>query len=273
MKQPWFWKEYLPPHAENRLKREGDVVSAREDFYKNKPTNLTFLLEKRYSWMNKHINPGDKVLEVGCGAGFSRDFIRKDAQLILSDIEKHPWVDQVVDALNTKIKSNSVDVVFCSNTIHHVAYPINFFREMERILKPGGRLLIQEMNCSLMTRLMLKILKHEGWSFHRDPYNINQPCNDKDDPWSGNNAVPNLLFDDRVSFEKNIPAFSIKYHKFSEFCIFPLSGGVTAKAKTINLPWNILKVIDTIDSFLIFAAPMVFALQRRIVLEKQEKLI
>ncbi len=122
------FEEYFTKHSENRLKHEGDVVHARESYYKYKPTNLIFLLGKRFNWMNDYIKKGDKVLEVGSGTGISKDFIRKDCNLILSDVEKPPWIDKIVNALDTKFKNNSFDVIMCSNMIHHVAYP-KFFLE------------------------------------------------------------------------------------------------------------------------------------------------
>src|SRR3989344_582624 len=262
-------EEYKPKRSENLLKHEGDVAFSRDYYYKHKPNNLYFLLRKRYLWMNKYIKKNDKVLEVGCGIGVSKDFIRKDCRILLTDFDKHPWVDKKVDALNTKFPKNQFDVVFCSNMIHHLSFPKKFFLEMARILKPNGYLLIQEVNCSIMTKIILKILKHEGWKNDVDVYSLDNECNDSTDPWSSNNAIPNLLFDDINNFKKEIPYFKIKEQKFSELFIFALSGGVTAKAKTINLPFFILKFIDNFDNFLAFIAPNFFAMQRRIVLRKR----
>lgn len=86
--------EYKPNHTDNRLKNEGDVVKARTQYYKHKPTNLRFLLIKRFGWINKYIKKGDSVLEVGCGTGASKDFIRKDYNLLLTDFVDYHWIDK-----------------------------------------------------------------------------------------------------------------------------------------------------------------------------------
>ncbi|HLD00878.1 MAG TPA: class I SAM-dependent methyltransferase [Candidatus Nanoarchaeia archaeon] len=270
MKSKSWGEEYYPKPNTSRLKNVGDVVSSRNYYYHQKPPNLIYLLKNRYMWMNRFINPGDKVLELGCGIGVSKDFLRPDAKIILTDLDKQEWVDQVVDAENIKLEDGTYDAVICSNMIHHLSYPAKFLKEVRRILKPKGRLIIQEVNFSTMCKLMTWILRTEGWSYRVDPFDEQSPCKPVKDPWQGNNAVPNLLFDDKNKFHHKMPFFQIVLDNPSEFMLFPLSGGVTNKAKTINLPESMLKIIERIDNLLIELAPNFFALQRKIVLVKNK---
>lgn len=46
------------------------------------------------------------------------------------------------DAAAIPLTDNSLDVVICSELLEHVAYPPAVLREVYRILKPGGRILI-----------------------------------------------------------------------------------------------------------------------------------
>ena len=262
-----FLTEFFPEHEENKMKNEGNVLLAREQYYKYKPSNLVYLLKKRYSWMNKYISKEDKGIELGCGTGVAKDFI-KNKSLILTDLIENPWVDKKVDAIATPFKDNELDYIICNNMIHHIAYPVIFFNEMNRVLKKGGRLIIQDIYTSLFMRIILFLMKHEGYSLKVNVFDASKPCNNINDPWSANCAISRLLFDHEKKFYDKVKGFKIIKKSYCEFFIFPLSGGVIAKAKTINLPFFILNILNLLDNILIFIFPKIFALQIRIVIEK-----
>jgi len=261
-----FGSSFRPEKGENRMSNAGDVLKAREDFLKKKPVNLTFLLEKRYGWMNRFIDACWTGIEVGCGPGLSRQYI-KCKNFILTDLSDNYWVEQKVNALKMPFSDSALDFIISSNMIHHLSRPYDFFAESSRVLKKGGRLIIQEVNCSLLMRMILKIMRHEGYDYSPDVFNKDSICNNDADPWSANCAIPNLLFDDLNKFESEFSCFKPIYHKYSECFIFPLSGGVIAKHRTVNLPKAVLKCLDCLDEALIAVSKGVFPLQRRIVLE------
>lgn len=263
-----FKKTYKPRHNQNRMKNEGDVKKARADFLKNPSNNLKFLLENRYEWMNEYIKEDLKGVDFGCGAGISKFYI-KAKDFILTDYSGSDWLDiKNVDALNTPFKNESFNFVVSSNMLHHIPYPSKFLEEMRRILKPGGILLIQEINASFFMRLILRLMRHEGYSFDIDIFDKEVVCTDKNDLWSANCAIPNLLFDDEDKFRQKIPYFKIISNKYCEFFIFLNSGGVIAKTFYIPLPLFLLKIIRIIDNILIKVFPRIFALQRQIILRK-----
>ena len=262
--------KYKPDsHADNRMQHEGDVSRARNYFFSHAPLNLKFLLEKRFSWMNEYISSTDNGIEVGCGTGLSKLFI-ENKNFKITGYADHEWLDEkMVDALKIPYSNESLDFVVSSNMIHHVPYPVVFFEEMNRILKPGGALIIQEINASWCMRSVLKLMRHEGYDYTVDVFDRNLICTDPDDLWSANCAIPNLLFDNKALFEKNIPFFSMERTSFSELFLFLNSGGVIAKTKYIPLPRFMLKLVDGIDDFLISLSKRTFALQRQIVLRKR----
>ena len=110
-------KKYKPrDHGENRMNQEGDVLLARNNFYSNDNKNLNFLLKNR----------------------FSKEFILNENYKI-TDFSMYEYLDyKAIDALDTKFDNEAFDFIISSNMIHHLPYPMRFFKEINRILKPGG---------------------------------------------------------------------------------------------------------------------------------------
>lgn len=250
-----------------RVEHAGDVVRSRAEYATRRGANLRFLLRKRIAWMQRYIADTTVAVELGCGAGFSRLFLR-GARLELTDVEPRPWVDRVVDALAMPYGNGSVDVLIANNVVHHLARPPLFFAEAARVLRTGGHLLLQECDCSLTTRLAIRLTGHEAYDFASDPFDVSVVCNDPADPWSANCAIPNLLFDDPARFERAFPAFRIAEQRRSEFLVHFNSGGIVGRAPYIPLPIIALRVLDAIDVALVGLAPGIFASQRRIVLQR-----
>ncbi len=261
-------KPYFPQHYKNRMKNEGNVKEARNIFFNSSNNNLKFLLKNRYSWMNEYIKENSKGIDIGCGSGISKFYI-KSKNFLLTDYSDNDWLDvKNVDALNTPFKDGSFNFIVSSNMIHHIPYPLRFLEEMRRILKPGGLLLIQEINASFFARLILRLMRHEGYSFETNVFDKKIICTDQNDLWSANCAIPNLLFDDEDELNEKASYFQIIKNKHCEFFIFLNSGGVIAKTFYIPLPLFLLEIIKFIDDFLTTMFPRIFALQKQIVLKK-----
>jgi len=245
----------------------GDAIRAREQYAKRPGSNLKFLLHKRFSWMQHYLGPKTYAVEIGCGAGFSEMFLHAGT-LELTDAEPRPWARRVVDAHELPYADASVDVLIANNVIHHLAYPDRFLRGAVRVLRPGGHLLIQECNCSWTTRVALRATGHEGYDFSADPFDPTRPCNDSNDPWSANCAIPNLLFDDLERFRTRYPEFVVVDAGMSEFFVQFNSGGVTASVPYVPLPRTALRIVDLVDTALVALAPGFFASQRRVALRR-----
>lgn len=261
--------QYKPAsHVENRMKHEGDVGRARNYFLDKKPGNLQFLLKNRFEWMNRFIKKEDIGIEVGAGTGLSKMFINCNNYKI-TDFANNEWLDEKnIDALNLPYEKESMDFIMCSNMIHHVASPLSFFNEVFSVLKPNGYFIIQEIQCSWLMRRLLKLMRHEGYDFNANVFDINEVCTDPNDLWSANCAIPSLLFDDEVKFHENISNFKIVHQSYSECLMFVNSGGVIAKTASVPLPNLLLSFVSAIDSVLVKISPNTFALQRQIVLQK-----
>tara|TARA_B110000438_G_scaffold235818_1_gene232706 strand:- start:584 stop:928 length:345 start_codon:yes stop_codon:yes gene_type:complete len=111
-------------------------------------------------------------------------------------------------------------------------------------------------------------MRIEGYDKTIDILSEEIPCNDIDDPWSGNNAIPNLIFDNFAKFNSRLGnKFELIHSKKSEFLVFLNSGGVIAK--TFYIPLNDLlnKLVIRFDNQLT-RLHNIFALQQSVVLKK-----
>ena len=246
-----------------------DTKKARELYFSDKSNNLKFLLEKRFSWMNDFIKEDHVGIEMGSGTGFSKEFI-KNKNFKLSDIGKDSHLDyKNIDAQDTGFPKESFDFVVASNMIHHIPFPIKFFKEINRILKKNGKLIIFESYCSIFFQIATLLMKHEGFDFTLDVWDEKNAKSDEHNAWHGNIAVPHLIFDDKKKFQQNLGNyFNIEYEKKTECLIFLNSGGVTSKTKFIPMNKFFLDILHFIDKILIKLLPSVFCMGRRIVLTK-----
>lgn len=266
MKKLFLHGPYSPKHSENLMSSEGSLDKARAMFLRKRFNNLDFLLKQRYGWMNDYLCPNSKIVEIGAGAGFSALYLDQD--VILTDAIKSSWVSKKIDATQMDLASNSVDVIIASHNIHHFYSPFLFFEECQRVLKSHGLLLIQEINTSLLMRGLLRIMRHEGWSYDKDVFKKSEIVNDAEDPWSANCAVPELLFSKPEKFAETFTQLKIERNELCEGFIFPLSGGVTAKTGIPEIPTWFLNAVHFCDDILIKLLPNIFALGRRVVLRK-----
>ena len=104
-----------------------------------------------------NIQPGDRVLEVGVGTGLNTALYPRDCQVTAIDfsaamLEKaHERVAEdglghvrlmEMDAASMTFTSNSFDSVYAPYLVSVVADPIAVVREMHRVCRPGGRMVI-----------------------------------------------------------------------------------------------------------------------------------
>lgn len=257
---------YSPRHEDNLMASEGSVEAARLYFLEHRPANLDALLRERYAWMNSYLAQGQTIVEIGAGSGLSPLYLLNKP--MLTDANDNPWIDKFIDATNMNLDSESVDVLIASHNIHHFYSPYKFFMECQRVLKHNGFVLIQEINTSLMMRIMLRVMRHEGWSYNVDVFDANSIVNDKSDLWSANCAVPEMLFENSARFERSFTRLKIKRNELCECLIFPISGGVISKVRVPRLPKFLINSIIYLDRYLVMFAPSLFALGRRVVIQK-----
>jgi len=108
---------------------------------------------------------GKVLLEVGCGAGYGLELLIKEfqpAELVAFDIlpeevglarqRRLPVKLFVGNVLEIKLPSQKFDAVFVFTVFHHVVGWRGALKEINRVLKPGGILLVNELNRKVINR-------------------------------------------------------------------------------------------------------------------------
>ena len=271
MNRPYLFSSDLAARrGKHPFSEKKTIKEAREHLLKNFNTNIFFLIKKRYSWMNNYINEFDRGVELGCGTGVSELHI-KSKNFELTDIMSHDWISKIVDAHKMPYEDSSLDFIIINNAIHHLSKPIVFLSECSRVLKNKGKVLIQDCHLSLFMRILMNIVRHESYSYNADVFNPNVDCNKTNDPWSANIALPDLLFGNTKLFNEKVKYFEIESKKYTEFFIWPLSGGVASLIPVPNFNKKILEFICFLDKIIISMSKDIFPLQQQIVLSNKKK--
>ena len=111
-------------------------------------THPNYLMRKRLLDAIRQISPlvKGKVMDLGCGSKPYRNLFTCD-EYIGVDFENpgHPHLNEQIDVYydgkHLPFDNNAFDVIFCSEVFEHVFNLPELLREINRVLKPGGRLI------------------------------------------------------------------------------------------------------------------------------------
>ncbi|HEV3409130.1 MAG TPA: class I SAM-dependent methyltransferase [Chthoniobacterales bacterium] len=132
-------------------------------------------------WMAKNLDSfphEEALLEVGCGdASFTSDLARYSDDVTALDISaeqvalnaaKLPQVRFLVHDLAQPLpfQENTFGAIWCSEVLEHLFDPAFALREMFRVLKPGGLLLVTVPYHGLFKNVCIALFK---WDHHFDP--------------------------------------------------------------------------------------------------------
>ncbi len=171
------------------------------------------------------------TLELGGGAGHSRDFI---PNLTSADILPAPWLDVACDAQYMPFRDESFSNIVLLDVLHHIPRPLLFLSEAARVLHRGGRLVILDPAITPLSWPFYRFLHHEPVDLSVDPLSEDTAASE-DDPFDSNQAFASLLFGrHRRRFEQSVNLFDIVTLRRFSFIAYPLSGGFKA--------WSLLPV-------------------------------
>lgn len=110
---------------------------------------LSIQHRERYTFAISRLTPGQRLLDIACGAGYGTDMLLKygcsvvgadcDEQAVSGAQAKYPQGSFVrADVLNLPFEDESFDAVVSFETIEHVNDGNRFLSEVHRVLRPSG---------------------------------------------------------------------------------------------------------------------------------------
>lgn len=169
------------------------------------------------------------TLEIGGGSGNLKQFL---ADIVSTDIQYAPWLDAVADAQTLPFRDESFANIVMFDVLHHVERPRRFLAEVERVLQPGGRLIVVEPDMTPISRVFYRLFHPEPFDMRADPLTEGELTRDRD-PYAANQAIPRLLFGPfRARLEQSFPRLRVTVCQRLGLFAYPLSGGFR--------PWSLV---------------------------------
>jgi len=133
---------------------------------------------RRRELLLQEIGPGDRVLDLGCGAGrFVAAAREAGADVVGVDIAEAALerARQVAPGADLRLLGadgsvplghGEVDLVWCSEVLEHVPDTVGLLTEIRRVLRSGGRLLLTVPDHGRLRRTLIALARYES---HYDP--------------------------------------------------------------------------------------------------------
>jgi len=228
------------PEADNIANLDvPEALSVHHGFIRQK-TFLNKVYQDSYLKFKQLLEPISQnmnIVELGSGSGFIKEVI---PQAISSDILEVPTVDISFSGEKIPFKSQSVDAFLMIDVFHHVKDSKIFLDEMQRCLKPGGKILMIEPANSLWGRFI--------WiNFHHEQFNPQAGWKvDGEGPMSdANGALPWIVFSrDKEKFQNDYPELSIGLFRTHTPLRYLISGGLTLKQLLPGFCYPLIKFLE-----------------------------
>jgi SAM-dependent methyltransferase len=204
-----------------------EVLHAQRDAWLRKPV-LRAIYEDYYRRIREQARPG-RSLEIGGGSGNLKQVL---PDVVSIDIVATPWLDVTADAQALPFQPATFDNLIMIDVLHHIEFPVRFFAEAQRVLRPGGRLIMVEPAITPVSWVFYTLLHPEPVIMNADPLADGTPAPDRK-PFDANQAIPTLTFGRfRERFGERFPQLSVARVERLSFFAYPLSGGFR--------PWSLI---------------------------------
>jgi arsenite methyltransferase len=120
------------------------------------------------------IRPGDRVADLGSGGGYFTFRLAKRAKE-----EGYANIEVILAKVDDLLlPASGVDLIFTSNTYHHLKDRVNYFANAKKYLRPNGRVAVIELSGKgwleslpghhTPKEVILNEMKAAGYALHRD---------------------------------------------------------------------------------------------------------
>jgi SAM-dependent methyltransferase len=177
-----------------------------------------------------YFSGGGTRLEIGSGSGFMSDVY---PDVVTSDLKPLPFVQLVCRGERMPVRDASLRAVYAINTFHHLPSPASFFRELERVLAPGGGAVFIEPYFGPAAQFLFKRL-HASETF--DTAATSWDSDPAAGPFSrANQALSYIVFvRDRDRFAREFPQLELLTDRPHTHLRYLLSGGVNFRQLVPN---------------------------------------
>lgn len=187
-------------------------------------------------------NVGGPVVELGCGTAHFRE-VRPD--VVETDIVQTPWTDAVVDATSLPYADESVGNLVLLDVFHHIASVSRFLDEADRVLVPGGRVVILDPYCSPASAVAYSRFHQEEVRLDVDP--LADDAAVAEGPMHSNLARTTLVFfRDLERFASRWPRLVLVHRRRLAFVLYPLTGGFSRRQLVPAVAYRPLTLLESI---------------------------
>ncbi|HEV2591655.1 MAG TPA: methyltransferase domain-containing protein [Gaiellaceae bacterium] len=189
--------------------------------------------------------PGVTV-ELGSGIGQLKEVV---PELLTSDVEQTAWADRVIDAENLPFDDGTVANVVLVDVFHHLVRPSAFLDEAQRVLAPGGRVVMLEPYCSPLSTIAYRWFHHEDLDFAGTGLDENTAIAA---PLDANIARPTVAFFRNADEVGRLwPGLAIVERSLTSLFLYILTGGLSRRPLAPSASYRPLRAIERALSFLL----------------------
>ena len=188
----------------------------------------------------EHLTGAGPTVEVGAGVAPVRDTY---ADVWSTDIVPARHLDAVVDAQRLPFADASLHALYAQNAFHHLPSPELFFRELARVLRPGGgAILLEPWHGPLASLVYPRLFASEGFDKRFPEWETPRlgPMN------GANQALSFLVFvRDRARFERSYPELAIAALKpLPNYLRYLASGGLNFRQLLPDASIGALRLLE-----------------------------